>query len=251
MNLRDMVQRSDTVSGRWFDRSVLLLIVTLIVLMSLSTVSALSPASRTVLVAIEFVIVILFTIEYGLRIITADSRWTYIRSFYGIIDLVALLTFYLTLIWVGMIDLRAVRALHLLRVFRTFEFAQYTTATARIGKALKYARDEAIVFLFATLVLLYIAAMGIHHFESQAQPEKFESVFHSLWWAVVTLTTVGYGDAYPITLGGRIWTFVVLLLGMGIVAVPTGLIASGLSRAIEEERAEARRAEQEVGGIRE
>ena len=103
-------------------------------------------------------------------------------------------------------------------------------------------------FLFATLVLLYIAAMGIHHFESQAQPEQFDSVFHSLWWAVVTLTTVGYGDAYPITLGGRLWTFVVLLLGMGIVAVPAGLIASGLSRAIEEERAEARRTEKQVGG---
>ena len=248
MNLRHIVQRSDTVSGRWFDRSVLLLIVASVVLMSLSTVSDLSPASKTALAAAEFVIVVLFTIEYGLRIMTADSRWTYIRSFYGIIDLVALLTFYLTLVWLGAIDLRAVRALRLLRVFRAFELARYTAAAARIGRALKYARDEAMVFLFATLVLLFIAAMGIYHFESGAQPEKFDSVFHSLWWAVVTLTTVGYGDAYPITLGGRIWTFVVLLLGMGMVAVPAGLIASGLSRAIREERAEARRTEREAGG---
>jgi len=246
MKLRHMVQRPDTVAGRWFDRSVLLLIVASVVLMSLSTVSRLSPDLRTVLAATEFVIVVLFTIEYGLRIVTADNRWRFVRSFYGIIDLVALVTFYLTLAWIGMMDLRAVRALRLLRVFRAFEFRRYIVATARIGRALKYARDEAVVFLFATLVLLYIAAMGIHHFESQAQPEKFDSVFQSLWWAVVTLTTVGYGDAYPITPGGKLWTFVVLLLGMGIVAVPAGLIASGLSRAIQEERADARRPEEDV-----
>lgn len=250
MNLRDMVQRPDTVSGRWFEKSVLVLIVVSVVLMSSSTVPGLSPSSRTALAALEFVIIVLFTIEYGLRIVTAPSRWAYVRSFYGIIDLLALLTFYVTLVWVGMIDLRAVRALRLLRVFGAFEFARYTAATARIGKALKYARDEAMVFLFATLVLLYIAAMGIHHFESEAQPEKFDSVFHSLWWAVVTLTTVGYGDTYPITVGGRMWTFAVLLLGMGLVAVPAGLIASGLSRAIEDERAEARRTEHGAPGAR-
>ena len=247
-SLRDVVQRSDTAAGRWFDRCVLLLIVASIVSMSLSTVASLSPSWRMALAAGEFIIVALFTVEYVLRIATAERKWTYILSFYGIIDLVALLSFYVTLVWLGMMDLRAVRALRLLRVFRVFEFARYTAATARIGRALRYARDEAMVFLFATLVLLYIAAMGIHHFESEAQPEKFDSVFHSLWWAAVTLTTVGYGDAYPITLGGRIWTFVVLLLGMGIVAVPAGLIATGLSRAIEEEREEARRAEDAAEG---
>ena len=131
-------------------------------------------------------------------------------------------------------------------MFRVFEFVRYSTAMTRIARAVNYARDEAMVFLFATLVLLYIAAMGIYHFESQAQPEKFDSVFHSLWWAVVTLTTVGYGDAYPITLGGRIWTFVILLVGMGIVAVPAGLIATGLARAIEEERAAAGSGGEEV-----
>jgi len=245
LNLQDIVQRSDTVAGRRFDRIVQLLIIASVVPMSLSTVTSFSPGWLTVFAAAEYVIIVLFTIEYVLRIATAERKWAYILSFYGIIDLVALLSFYVTLVWGGMLDLRAFRALRLLRVFSTFEFARYAAATVRIGRALRYARDEAAVFLFATLVLLYIAAMGIYHFESEAQPEKFDSVFHSLWWAVVTLTTVGYGDTYPITLGGRIWTFVILLLGMGIVAVPAGLIATGLSQAIEEERRVARRGKEE------
>ena len=251
MSLHDTVHRSDTVAGRWFDRAVILLIAVSIVSMSLSSVAELPPTWRTALLATEYVIVALFTVEYVLRIATAERKWAYLFSFYGIIDLVALLSFYLAVVWGGMLDLRAVRALRLLRLFRVFEVTRYATATQRIGRALGYARDEAMVFLFATLVLLYIAAVGIHHFESQAQPEKFDSVFHSLWWAVVTLTTVGYGDTYPVTLGGRIWTFAVLLIGMGIVAVPAGLIATGLARAIEEERIEAGLAENKAEAARE
>lgn len=240
MKIRGIVQDSDTVAGRLFDRCVMVLIAASLVSMSLSTVPALPPWWKTILTVAEVVIVVLFTIEYVLRIWTAEEKWGYVRSFYGLVDLLALLPFYLTLMWAGMIDLRAIRALRLLRVFRVFKVAQYNTAMARLGKAVRYARDEALVFLFATLVLLYIAAMGIHHFEYEAQPEKFESVFSSLWWAVVTLTTVGYGDAYPITVGGRIFTFLILICGMGIVAVPAGLIASGLSRALEDERATRR-----------
>lgn len=116
VKLRDIVQTSHTGSGRWFDRSVLLLIVASVVSMSLSTVPGLLPAWRTALAATEYVIVVLFTIEYGLRIATAGRRWAYIRSFYGIIDLMALLSFHLTLVWGAMMDLRAVRALRLLRL---------------------------------------------------------------------------------------------------------------------------------------
>lgn len=238
--MRDIVQGSDTAAGRLFDRCVIFLIVASLLSMSLSTVHGLPPVWREFLAAVETVILVLFTVEYALRLGTAKSRWGYARSFYGLVDLLALLPFYLTLMWPGMIDLRGIRGLRLLRVFRVFQVARYNTAMTRLGKALKYARDEALAFLFATLVLLYITAIGIHHFEYEAQPEKFESVFHSLWWAVVTLTTVGYGDAYPITVGGRIFTFVILISGMGIVAVPAGLVASGLSRVREDERATRR-----------
>lgn len=234
MNIRDIVEGSDTGSRRWFDKGVFFLIIASLLAMSLSTFHQLPPAWKAALAVCEIVIVVLFTIEYALRIIAAENKWSFIRSFYGIVDLVAILPFYLSLLSVG-IDLRAVRGLRLLRVFRLFEIARYSTAVTRLMNAVKYARNEALVFLFATLVLLYIAALGIHHFEHEAQPEKFESVFHSLWWAVVTLTTVGYGDAYPVTVGGRIFTFIILLCGMGIVAVPAGLVATGMSRAAEED----------------
>lgn len=234
-SIRDVVEGSGTGSSRWFDKCVFFLIIASLVAMSLSTLHQLPPAWKTTLAVCEIVIVVLFTIEYVLRIVAAEHKWSYVRSFYGIVDLVAFLPFYLSLLSVG-IDLRAVRGLRLLRVFRLFEIARYSTAVTRLATAVRYARNEALVFLFATLVLLYIAALGIHHFEHEAQPEKFESVFHSLWWAVVTLTTVGYGDAYPVTVGGRIFTFIILICGMGIVAVPAGLVATGMSRAVDDER---------------
>ena len=96
-------------------------------------------------------------------------------------------------------------------------------------KAIFIAKEELIIFSAVTLMLLYLSAVGIYHFEHAAQPENFKSIFDSLWWAVATLTTVGYGDVYPITLGGRMFTFVILMLGLGVVAVPTGIIASALA----------------------
>ena len=99
------------------------------------------------------------------------------------------------------------------------------------------AREELILFGFVAAIMLYLSAVGIYYFENSAQPEQFKSVFHSLWWAVTTLTTVGYGDMYPITVGGKLFTFCVLIIGLGIVAVPTGLIASALSQIRKEDAA--------------
>jgi voltage-gated potassium channel len=97
------------------------------------------------------------------------------------------------------------------------------------------AHEELILYIIVTLMLLYFAAVGIYYCEHEAQPKEFASVFHSLWWAVATLTTVGYGDVYPVTAGGRLFTFIVLLMGLGVVSVPAGLVASALSKAREME----------------
>ncbi|MDA1094571.1 MAG: ion transporter, partial [Acidobacteria bacterium] len=176
--------------------------------------------------------VALFTIEYGLRIAVADDRWRFVRSFSGLIDLVAVLPFYVSL---G-IDLRSVRAVRLLRLLRILKLARYNSAIVRFQRAVVVAREELLVFLGIAVGLIYLSAVGIYYFENAAQPDVFASVFHSLWWAVVTLTTVGYGDVFPVTLGGRIFTFFVLMAGLGVVAVPTGLLASALVQVREEER---------------
>jgi len=105
----------------------------------------------------------------------------------------------------------------------------------RFHRAFIIAREEMMLFLFVALLLLYFSGVGIYYFENNAQSEQFSSIFHSLWWAVATLTTVGYGDVYPITTGGKIFTFFILMIGLGIVAVPAGLIASALSKARAEE----------------
>ena len=152
-------------------------------------------------------------------------------SFFGIIDLVSILPFYLS---TG-IDLRSLRAFRLLRLFRLLKLARYSAAMQRFHRAFIIAREELILFGACALIVLYLSAVGIYYFENPVQPDHFASVFHSLWWATCTLTTVGYGDVNPIIPGGRIFTFFILIIGLGIVAVPTGLFASALSKAREQE----------------
>jgi voltage-gated potassium channel len=168
------------------------------------------------------------------RIYIARPRRQYVLSFFGFIDLLAILPFYIGL---G-IDVRAIRAFRLLRLLRILKLARYSAAVRRFYVALSIAKEELVVYLSATLVLLYLSALGIYYFERDAQPDKFASVFDALWWAVATFTTVGYGDVYPITPGGRLFTFFVLLLGLGIVSVPSGIIASALSKARQREKEE-------------
>lgn len=145
---------------------------------------------------------------------------------FGLIDLMAILPFYLSL---G-VDLRTVRVLRIFRVFRVFKILRYSNAIDRFKLAMKSIREELAVFLLGAIVIVYLCSVGIYYFESEAQPDQFGSVFHCMWWAIVTLTTVGYGDAVPVTAGGRLFTSVVLLVGVGMVAVPTGLFASALTR---------------------
>ena len=231
MKIYDIVQRSDTTAGRTFDFFVLFLIVFSIITLSVETLPGLSSTAKELLDLSEVVVTVLFTVEYILRVATAPSKKGYIFSFYGIIDLLAILPFYLAL---G-IDLRSIRVFRLLRIFRILKMAQYSKAMERFGKALSHAKAEALVFLCITLMLLYFSAAGIYYFENETQPENFSSIFHSLWWAVTTLTTVGYGDFYPITVGGKLFTFLILMCGLGIVAVPAGLIAAALSKVLQEE----------------
>ena len=223
--LRVIVEESDTKLGKLFDLVVQFLVVISLLSFSLETLPNLSKNQIFILKLIEIVIITIFSIEYLLRIFVTNKKFRYIFSFYGLIDLLTILPFYLSLT----IDLRSLRALRLLRLFRILKLVRFNKAINRFQEALKIAREEIIIFIFATCIVLYLSSVGIFFFENAIQPDKFSSVFHSLWWAIVTLTTVGYGDIYPLTLGGRIFTFFILILGLGVVGIPAGLIASALT----------------------
>ncbi len=215
----------------WFEWIVQLFIVLSLVAFAIETLPDLTDRHRSWLRAFEIFSITLFTIEYTLRLTLSRPTKAYALSFFGLIDIISILPFYLSL---GA-DLRSLRAFRLLRLFRVLKLARYSSAMRRIHRALIIAKEELVLFGATALIVLYLAAVGIYYFENPAQPENFSSVFDSLWWAVTTLTTVGYGDIFPVTAGGRFFTFLVLIVGLGIVAVPTGILASALSKARDEE----------------
>ena len=227
MRLFKTNQRRDTLIRQALEIGVLTLIVYSLVTLPVETLPDLPRPVAQYLKVSEIVVTLLFTLEYLLRIVNSRQRLKYVFSFYGIVDLIAILPFYLAL---G-IDLRGFRAFRLFRIFRLLKLKRYSKAIDRFATALSIAWEEIVIFLFATATILYLSAVGIYYFEHTAQPSEFKSVLHCLWWSVATLTTVGYGDGYPITVGGKIFTFVILMMGLGIVAIPAGLIASALAEA--------------------
>ncbi len=234
VTLRSIVNENDTKWGRVFELFIQFLIVVSLVTFSIETLPDLSDSAQMWLRYIEIVTVIFFTLEYLLRLFLAEKKPKFVFSFFGIIDLLAILPFYITTFFLSTsLDLRSVRAFRMLRLFRAFKIIRYSKAISRFHHALLIAREEIILFLIVTIMLIYFSAVGIYYFEHDVQPEKFKSVFHSLWWSVSTLTTVGYGDIYPVTIGGKIFTFGILLIGLGIISVPAGLVSSALSKARE------------------
>ena len=144
-------------------------------------------------------------------------------SFFGIVDIVSIVPALFGT------NLMAVRVFRLLRIFKLFRSKRMNQAVTRISNALLEVRTDLLLFCSIVLILLYFSAVGIYLFENEAQPEIFSSIPAAMWWAVATLTTVGYGDAYPITTGGKIFTSIITILGIGIIAIPTGLIAAALT----------------------
>ncbi|MFI0844451.1 ion transporter [Mesorhizobium sp. IMUNJ 23232] len=203
------------------------LIFSSIITIGLSTLPDLPPWAGDLFAIEEGLVVAVFSTEFLLRAICSPRLRVYLFSFWGVIDLLAILPFYLSL---G-VDLRALRVLWVLRLLRLLKMLRYVAAADRIRAAIVSVMEELMVFGVAAFFLIYICAIMIYYFEHDAQPQAFASVFHAMWWAAITLTTVGYGDVYPITAGGRIFTVVMLLFALGIIAVPTGLIASALSTA--------------------
>lgn len=227
--IKSIVEINDNKLSRYFSLFIQVLILVSVVTFSIETIPNLKPPTRALLQAIELFSVIIFSLEYILRIYVADSKPKFVFSFFGIIDLLAILPFYLSF---G-VDLRSLRALRFLRLFRILKLVRYNKAMNHFTRAIKSAKEEIFLFIFITLILIYFSAVGIYYFENEAQPQHFSSIFDSLWWAIITLTTVGYGDVYPITAGGKVFTFIILMIGLGIVAIPTGIISSALTKSID------------------
>lgn len=232
--LKNIVEINDNRKSRVFAYFIQALIFISIISFSYETIPDLDTTTRKILRIIEVFCVLVFSIEYLLRIYVADHKLKFVFSFYGIIDLLAILPFYLAL---G-IDLRSLRALRFLRLFRILKLMRYNRAINHFTKAIALAKEEILLFLIVTLILIYFSAVGIYYFENEVQPENFSSIFDSLWWAIITLTTVGYGDVYPITVGGKVFTFFILMIGLGIVAIPTGIISSALTKSVDKKEDE-------------
>lgn len=234
MKLKEIVERENTAAGRWFNLFIITLILLSVLSLSVKTLPGLDDKLIRTLEVFELISVLIFTVEYFLRIYVADKKLGYILSFYGLIDLIAILPFYVA---TGL-DLRSIRIFRVLRLLRILKLVRYSDAATRLVEVFKAIRRELVVFTAVMVCIIYVSAVGIYYFEYPVQPYEFSSVFHSMWWALSTFTFLGYGDVYPITVGGRILTFFVLLSGIFMIAVPTGLVASALRKEIDLEQGE-------------
>ena len=222
--LHEIIYEADTRAGKIFDLVLIFSILASIVFVMLESVESIDAKYHVFLNIAEWVITILFTLEYIARIIAVKKPSSYIFSFYGIIDFLATIPKYVSLILAGTHALVALRALRLLRIFRVFKLARYIGASTNLKRALKLSRIKIAVFLFAVFVITIILGTVMYLIEG---PENgFTSIPRSVYWAIVTLTTVGYGDIAPHTPLGQFLASIVMILGYGIIAVPTAIITS-------------------------
>ncbi|GGF71722.1 ion transporter [Wenyingzhuangia marina] len=223
--LHEIIYEADTPAGKLFDVILLLLILISVLVVMLESVEHLQAIYGTYFQIIEWVITILFTIEYILRVSTVKSPLKYIFSTYGLIDLAATLPKYLGLFIGNTEALLVLRSLRLLRVFTILKLARYIGASNDLLKAIKASRAKIGVFVFAVVVLSIVLGTIMYLIEGNAD-SGFTSIPRSIYWIVVTMTTVGYGDIAPVTALGQFFAAIVMIMGYGIIAVPTGIVSS-------------------------
>lgn len=211
------------------------LIVLNIIALVLESYEPIREEHQLIFQVFEVFSIIIFSIEYITRVYVSNIKETgrskFVFSFYGVIDLMAILPFYLPFLFA--FDLRVIRILRIFKFIRIFKLGRFGKSFKTINAVIKETKEELIVTVFMAFVLLVISSTLIYYAEYDAQPEKFKSIAHSFWWAIATLTTVGYGDVYPITSFGKIISSVIALIGVGFVALPTGIISSAFIEKIK------------------
>lgn len=217
---------TDTPAGKAFDVALLWAILLSVLAVMLESVKAIDAEYHVQLETIEWVFTVLFTLEYALRIYVTRKPLNYIFSFYGIIDLLSILPTYLGLVVGGAESLMVIRSLRLLRVFRVLKLTRYLGESMQLTRAIFSSRRKILVFIFAVLALTIV--MGTVMYIVEGGKNGFDSIPHSIYWAIVTLTTVGYGDISPQTTVGKFLASVIMILGYGIIAVPTGIVTANM-----------------------
>ncbi|MDG1673481.1 MAG: ion transporter [Flavobacteriaceae bacterium] len=228
--LHEIIYEADTPSGKLFDVVLLIFILLSIVLVMLESVDYIGNKYYGILNILEWIITILFTFEYIARIVCVKKPKAYIFSFYGIIDFLSTIPKYLSLFFVGTHSLVAIRALRLLRVFRILKLTRYIGESTNFGRALKRSRVKVAVFLSFVLVLCIILGTVMYLIEGD-KDSGFSSIPRSVYWAIVTLTTVGYGDIAPVSALGQSIASLIMILGYGIIAIPTGIVTSEMTKS--------------------
>lgn len=231
--LFEVIFEADTPAGKWFDIALIICILLSVVVVMLDSVDSIGSRYGRVLYALEWIVTILFTVEYILRLVCVGKPIQYAVSFFGVVDLLAILPTYMSLIFIGSRYLAVVRVLRVLRIFRVLKLGHHTKEAVVLRKAMYASRRKILVFLSVVLTLVVIIGSLIYMIEDRES--GFTSIPRGVYWAIVTLTTVGYGDISPQTGPGQLLAAIVMILGYSIIAVPTGIVTVELSKVQKEQ----------------
>ncbi len=224
--LHEIIFEADTPKGKAFDIALLILIIISLLSVMLESVSSINNKYGTALSLLEWGLTAIFSVEYLLRLYSVQRPWKYATSFYGIIDLLAIIPSYLSIFFIGSESLLVIRGLRLLRVFRILKLGHFIKEGDLILKAMKASRTKIIIFLFFVVILVTIIGSIMYLIEGGYENTGFTSIPKSIYWAIVTLTTVGFGDITPQTDIGQFLSAIVMILGYAVLAVPTGIVSA-------------------------
>ncbi|TKK71653.1 ion transporter [Ilyomonas limi] len=232
--LHDVVYESNTIAGKAFDITLLLLIFTSILVVMLDSVEAWHSRYGYIFNILEWVFTFLFTIEYILRLICIKKPWRYVTSFLGMVDLIAIIPSYLSVFFAGANSLLVFRSLRLLRVFRIFKLTNFISEMQFLGAAIRASLKK--ISIFMSIVLMLVVILGSVMYLVEGRQHGFTSIPESIYWAIVTITTVGYGDISPATPLGKLVASLIMLMGYGIIAVPTGIVTNEMVNAVRNKK---------------
>lgn len=232
--IHEVIYGTHTPAGRLFDIILLIVILFSVIVVMLESVRDLDTQYHTFFNVSEWIVTILFTIEYILRIICVKKPMKYVFSFYGIVDLLSTIPKYLSFFLVGSQYLAALRALRLLRIFRILKLVRFLGESNNLLRAINQSKTKIFVFVFSVLVISVI--LGTVMYLVEGPEHGFNSIPHSIYWTIVTLTTVGYGDISPQTALGQLIATVIMIIGYGIIAVPTGIVSAEYTAARKKDK---------------